>query len=709
MPTPPRPQKRPFELSTHGITRSDPYYWLNEKDNPEVLAHLEAENAFVEASFADQKPLREALYQEIIARIEQTDLSVPYRRGPFWYYERTVEGLSYSIVCRRPAGPLGEQPPMEFGGDDEEVIFDENIEANGALFFATGNLAVSPDHAWLAYATETEGDERYRLRFRRLADGYEAPETIQATYYGLAWANDSATVFYTRVDEAMRPFQVWRHTVGTEHTTDALVLEELDAKFFLSIGKTKDARAIVIHLGSKTTSECWLIDPSQPLEAPVIVQARRQGIEYAVEHHHGSDGVDRLLIITNDGAEDFTLLVQPRKGGTPVEVIPNRPGTRIDDVDAFATFLVVTERLDAERRLRILPIPDGSTIDHETFDRSWLVDAPASPSTTWEAENPEFTSTSLRFGQTSLVTPSRVAEIDVSTHRVNLLKTQVVRGEFDAAKYATTRLWATATDGTEIPISVVWRSDGAGPEHGPSPTLLYGYGSYEHSVDPTFSSLRLSLLDRGVVFAIAHVRGGGELGRRWYEEGKFNQKATTFTDFLACAHHLIDHGWTDPNRLVARGASAGGLLMGAIANLEPETFTGIVAEVPFVDCVTTMLDETLPLTIGEYEEWGNPSESESVFRTMLSYAPYDNVTSTNLDGSPRRYPRMFVTSGLNDTRVGYFEPAKWVAKLREANVDNEVYFRTELGAGHGGPSGRYDSWADEALVYTFILTTVGLV
>ena len=708
MPTPPRPQQRPLELSTHGITRIDPYYWMNEKDNPEVLAHLEAENAFVEESFSDQQPLREALYQEIVARIEQTDLSVPYRRGPFWYYERTEEGLSYSILCRRPAGPLGERPPMATGGDDEEVIFDENIEANGAPFFATGNLAVSPDHGWLAYATETEGDERYRLRFRRLADGVKSPETIEATYYGLAWANDSATVFYTRVDEAMRPFQVWRHRVGSDQATDALVLEEPDAKFFLSIGKTKDARAIVIHLGSKTTSECWLLDPSQPDVAPVVVQSRQAGIEYAVEHHQGSDGVDRLLIMTNDGAEDFKLLVRPRSGGAPVEVIANRPGTRIDDVDAFATFLVVTERLDAERRVRILPIENGSTIDQGCFAKSWLLEAPASPSTTWEAENPEFTSTTLRFGQTSLVTPSRVAEIDLSTLEVTTLKTQIVRGEFDPTKYTTTRLWATATDGAHIPISIVWRVDCAGAENGPSPTLLYGYGSYEHSVDPTFSSLRLSLLDRGVVFAIAHVRGGGEMGRHWYEQGKFNQKATTFTDFLACAHHLIDHGWTDPNRLVARGASAGGLLMGAIANLEPETFTGIVAEVPFVDCVTTMLDESLPLTIGEYEEWGNPSESESVFRTMLAYAPYDNVTATNPDGSPRRYPRMFVTSGLNDTRVGYFEPAKWVAKLRDVNSDNEVYFRTELGAGHGGPSGRYDSWADEALVYTFILTTLGL-
>ncbi len=694
-------------MTNHGLTREDPYFWLHEKDNPEVLAYLVANNEHVRATLAHLEPLRSTLYAEFISRIEQNDLSVPARSGPFWYYQRTVEGLDYPIACRRPAGPIGEAPPnLDDDSAAEQIVFDENLAAQGHDYFAVGTLSVSPDHEWLAVGSESRGDQRYTLTFRRLRDGYEAQEAIEDTSYGLAWANDNATVFYTKTDAALRPFQVWRHQVDGDPSTDVCVFEEADARFSLSVGSTKDRRAIVIHSGSKTTAEVWLLDPNAPLENPTCVAPRTEGVDYAVEHHHGTDGVDRLLILANDDGPDFSLSVQERSGGPRTTLIPHRPGTRIDGVDAFSTFLVIDERINAERRLRICPFSghDGAS----AFAMSHLVPTTTSPATTWEGENPEFTQRHLRYGETSLATPSVIAELDLDTGTTVVRKRQQVKGDFDATRYQTERHVATAADGTEIPISLVYRSDLAAETPGPRPCLLYGYGSYEACEDPAFSSLRLSLLDRGFTFAIAHVRGGGEMGRAWYDQGKLANKMNTFTDFLACAHALIDTGWTTASQLVARGGSAGGLLMGAVANMEPTLFAGIVAEVPFVDCLTTMLDASLPLTVGEYEEWGNPSDDPAAFATMLGYSPYDNVVATNADGTPRRYPPMYVTCGLNDPLVSYFEPAKWVAKLRAVNPENVVYFHSELGAGHGGPSGRYEIWADEAQVFAFICACVGI-
>jgi len=676
---------------------------MNDRESPEVLGHLAAENAHFDEVMSAGGDLTEAIYNEYLARIVQSDLSVPVRRGNFWYYVRTVEGLSYPIFARRVA-TSDDTPPDLLNETGEEIIFDENIEAGSEEFFSAGNLAVSPDHLLLAYATDTEGSERYRLRFRRISDGSSIGSTICDTYYGLAWSTDARFVFYTRVDEVMRPHQVWRHELTTSADDDVLVFQEDDARFSLSLGTSRDRRAIVVHLGSKTSSECWLIDPAEPTTPPVLVEGRRLGHEYAVDHHHGQDGVDRLLILTNDEGADFRLVLRDRRGGPSQELIAHRSGTRIDDLDCFSTFLAVTERLDGAQRVRILELDSGVPTP-EAFANSWLIDAIDEPSTTWVGENPEFATTSLRFGQTSMVEPSAVLLLDLSTRKSSVLKQQEVLGNFSQDRYSTTRILATAPDGTEVPVSLVWRKDLAGPYHGPAPTVLYGYGSYESCEDPTFSPFRLSLLDRGIVFALAHVRGGGELGRAWYEGGKLENKKNTFTDFLACAHALVEGGWSDKGRIIARGGSAGGLLVGAAMNLEPATFAGVVAEVPFVDCVTTMLDASLPLTVGEYEEWGNPQESPEVFHTMLAYSPYDNVAGVSAAGNPITYPDLYVTAGLNDSRVGYFEPAKWVAKIRSVSPASTVIFHTDLGAGHGGPSGRYESWRDEAKVATFILST----
>ena len=700
-------ERRPVTLEAHGDVRTDDWFWLRDKEDPAVIAHLEAENAYTDSAMASTVGLQEALFAEMVARIQETDLSVPVRKGPWLYFSRSVEGSSYGIHCR--------QPVPEHDSDDptEVILLDENTLAEGHDYFALGNFAVSPDHRWLVYSTDTTGGERYTMRFRDLSTGTESDESIDDTSYGAAWANDNATVFYVRVDEAMRPFQLWRHVIGTDPGTDVLVIEEPDDHFYLGVGRTKDDRYVLCGLDSKVTSEVRVLDADDPTGDFTVIEPRRQGVEYSIDHDRGDPAAGRparFLVVTNDGAEDFRLMEAPEDSPGRdhwTEVIPGRAGVRLDAVDPFAQHLAVYEREGGETRMRV--------IEHAT-GRSTPVDQPESPSTVWGEANPEYDSTVLRYGYTSLATPRSVYDLDLVDGRLELLKRQPVLGGFDPARYRTERQWATAGDGTEVPISLVYRPDlvatggasaGAGSSGG-SPCLLYGYGSYEMSMDPTFSSLRLSLLDRGFIFAIAHIRGGGEMGRHWYEDGKFGAKANTFTDFVACARHLVDGGWTSPEQLVARGGSAGGLLMGAVANLAPDLFRAIVAEVPFVDCLTTILDETLPLTVLEWEEWGNPVEDPEIYGVMKSYSPYDNVAGIGPDGSRVRYPDILATAGLSDPRVGFWEPAKWVAKLRTANPENKVLLKTEMGAGHGGPSGRYDAWKDEAFVYAFILDALDL-
>jgi oligopeptidase B len=730
METPPQAPKRPHTLSTFGHDREDPWYWLRERDDPEVKAYLEAENAYTDAVLAPFDELRSTLFEEMKARILETDMSVASRRGPWWYYGRTEEGKNYAIHCRRPVGAPDELPPAGEAGDEEQILLDENVLAAGHDYFAVGTAVVSPDHATLAYATDTEGDERYELRFHSLradananvnaaADANEepAPETVSDTSYGLAWSSASSMVFYVRLDESVRPYQLWRHELGTDPAGDTLVFQEDDRRFSLGTGRSRDGAFVLIALHSTNTSEWLAIPADDPTAAPRTVIPRREGLEYAVDHvmptatgtPAASTTSGWFVVLTNDEAEDFRVVAAPDDilgtDGDWREIVPHRPGVRIEDVDTFSSVLVLSERSEAETLVRVIPLAEGpDPWASDLLAGAWVVPSAESPAATWLGANPEPDVTSLRVGRTSMVTPSSVLQIALDTRHETLLKQEPVLGEFDPAQYTTSRHWAQAPDGTRVPISLVHKKGLALP----APCLLYGYGAYEHSIDPTFSHHRLSLLDRGMVYAVAHVRGGGEMGRAWYEDGRMEHKANTFTDFIACARYLAEAGIARPDALAGRGASAGGLLIGAVANQAPELFSALVAQVPFVDCLTTMLDVDLPLTVGEWEEWGNPLADESAYERMFSYSPYDNVVAQNPDGSPRTYPRLLVTGGLNDPRVSYWEPASWVAKLRESSPSTRVLLRTEMGAGHGGPSGRYDSWKEEALVYAFLLDALGL-
>jgi oligopeptidase B len=698
--SPPRAPARPTVLRAHGDERVDPWFWLCERDSPEVLDYLRAENAYTEAALAPTAALRDTLFTEIVGRIQETDASAPVRRGPWEYFTRTIEGLQYDVHCRRPTGTPGLPDPFAAPGAEagEQVVLDENVLAHGHDYFAVGDLSVSTDHTLVAYTTDVTGGERYELRVRDIETGRDLDDVVPDVYYGVAWATDNATILFTRPDVAMRPWQIVRHTVGTPTTDDVLVFQEDDDRYWVSVGRARTDRFLVIASGSKTTSEVWLLEAGDPTSAPRLVQPREQGHEYHVEHHHDRSG-DWLLVLTNaDGAENFKLVRAPTDEpgrANWVELLPHRPDVRLDDIDAFARHLAVSERAEGLERIRIVTLDPSGAIETDH-----LLAMPEAVYSASVAANPEFDSPTLRYRYTSLVSPPSMYDYDVAARTATLVKQQPVIG-YDPASYATQRLWATAPDGTEVPISLVYRRD-ARTAGEASPLLLYGYGSYEISIDPTFSSVRVSLLDRGVMFAIAHIRGGGELGRPWYESGKLLHKTNTFTDFIACAEHLVREGYTAPDRLVARGGSAGGLLMGAVANLRPDLFTAIVAEVPFVDCLTTILDETLPLTITEWEEWGDPLHDPEVYAYMKAYSPYDNVEA-------KLYPALFVSGGLNDPRVQYWEPAKWVAKLRATKTDDELLvLKMEMGAGHSGPSGRYDDWKDEAFVLAFVLDRLGI-
>jgi oligopeptidase B len=669
----------------------DPWFWLRDRENPETIAHLEAENDWTESSLGHLSPLRQQLFDEMKKRTLETDQSVPVKKGPWLYQARTTEGLQYAAHLRFPADAPNSEPI---------TVIDENFEAAGHEYFSLGDLTVSKDHRLVAFTTDTEGNEEYRLEVRDIDSGEmldpgPGHDAIDELSYGLVWANDNRTLFYVRMDAARRPHQVVRHELGADPADDVVVFEETDERFWIGVGTTRSEKFIVIGSESKTTSEYWTIDADSPTGAPTVVAPRRDGVEYRISHHD-----DDFFIVTNLDAVDFRLMRAPVSDpgwDTWTEAIAHRPGTRLEDIDVFKNHLVVSERFDAVPRIRVhsyasdggLDSGEGGAIEIEMPEEVYEA-APGS--------NPEYDTTLLRFGYTSMVTPGSVFDQDLVTGERTLLKQQPVLGDFDASRYATRREWATAADGTRVPISLVWRKDAI---DGPAPCLIYGYGAYEIVMPATFSNFRLSLLDRGVVFAIAHVRGGGELGRPWYDDGHLEHKANTFSDFITCADHLVDSGWTTPNQLVARGGSAGGLLMGTIANERPELFAGIVAEVPFVDNVNTMLDASIPLTVTEYDEWGNPNDKDA-FEWMSAYSPYENV-------APVDYPAMLVTAGLTDPRVQYWEPAKWVAKIRATGTGSApTLLRTEMGSGHGGPSGRYDAWHDEAFVVAFILDAMGI-
>jgi oligopeptidase B len=673
---PPAAPRRPTPLTAHGDTRVDDWYWLRDKDDPEVIAHLEAENAYTAALTERTKPLEDALFDEIKARIQETDLSVPSPWGGYWYYSRTVEGQQYPIHCRRRGSEDG----------PEQVLLDENELAGDADFFDLGAFSVSPDHRIVAYSTDFDGDEVFTLRFRDLETGADLGDEIPGVSYGATWALDNATVFYTVLNDAKRPWRLYRHHLGSAASDDVLVHQEDDEAFYVGIGRSRSDEWLVLSMNSMVTSEQLVLRADEPDGEFRMVEPRRHGVEYGIDHQG-----DRFVIVTNDEAENFRLVEAPLEApgrANWTDLVGHREDVKLDGVDAFARYLVLYERADAVRRIVVMDTESGET--HE-------IEQPEKVSTAGGGTNLEYDTDVLRFGYTSLVTPSSVFDYDMRARTRELKKQQPVLGGYDASEYVTERLWATASDGERVPISVVRRADVA--LDGSAPGFLYGYGSYEASRDPAFSSFRLSLLDRGFVYAIAHVRGGGEMGRRWYENGKFMAKHNTFTDFVAAAEALIDAKYTSADRLVARGGSAGGLLMGAVANLRPDLFAAMVAEVPFVDVLTTILDETLPLTVIEWDEWGNPNEPE-FYDYIKSYSPYDNVAAQD-------YPKLLVTAGLNDPRVSYWEPAKWVQRLRATKTDaHPVLMKVEMGAGHMGPSGRYDAWRDEAFVLAFIRAAI---
>jgi oligopeptidase B len=717
VPTPPTAPQRPHTITRHGDSRIDPYYWLMDRDNEEVLDHLRAENAYLAAQLAPQKELEEELFNEIKDRVEETDISVPVRKGNWWYFVRTREGLSYPISVRVPVTsedltPPDIDPAATLPG--EQVILDENVEAGDHEFLSVGVLALSPDETWVAVGTDFEGNERHHVTIRPLADQAPISDELFDVAYGFAWANDSRHFFYTRVDDAMRPWQLWRHELETPSSNDVLVYQEDDAQYTVSVGRSRDDRVIVVMLNSSMTSEVRYLLADEPTGTFLVFEERRHGIEYGVEHFVDAQGRRWWLKMTNEDATDFRLLARLAEGGEWREIVPERSGCRLDGVDAFSDFLALSDRENGCAALRLVALLDGDDpFGDDLIERSRLIDGGSFPNTVVLTSNPNFATTQVRVLVTSLVTPRLVADVVVQTGEMILRKQQQVLGGYDESKYVTGRLWVEASDQVRVPVSVVARgdlvtvaADGTLTPKDPAPFLLYGYGSYEISIDPAFSSLRLSLLDRGVIFAIAHIRGGGEMGRSWYEMGRLAQKPTTFSDFVAVARWLVAEGWTTPAQLAARGGSAGGLLMGAVMNSAPELFRAVVAEVPFVDVVTTMLDASLPLTVGEWEEWGNPEASATSYRTMLSYSPYDNVRTHDEDGRSIRYPDVFATGGLNDSRVGFWEPAKWVLRLRDANPENEVLLKMELGTGHSGVSGRYDAWRDEAQVLAWLLNEI---
>lgn len=721
----PRAPRRPTERSHHGQTFVDDYEWLRAKDDPEVIAHLEAENAWTQGQLAHLAPLRGRVFAEIKGRTLETDLSVPTRQGAYWYYTRTVEGKQYPIHARVPAAGLGDgvgdwtPPEIEPGRapDGEQVLLDQNVEAEGHDFFSLGSFAVTPtDGRRLAYAVDTTGDERYTLRVRDLVTGRDLPDEIENTFPGAVITPDGEHVFYPTVDDAWRPYRIWRHTVGTPASQDVLVFEEPDERFWVGVGLSRSQRFLQIELGSKTTSEAWILEADDPTGEFRPVWTRREGVEYTVEHARLPGRGDTLLVLHNDGAQNFELAATdvPARAGaqspaapldpaTAAVVVPHDPDVRLESVDAFARHVALGYRRDAVPRVGLVALEDA--VGGGAWDvRELAFDEPLY--TAALGANPVFDQPVLRLQYTSFVTPTTVYDVDLATGELLLRKRQPVLGGYDPADYVQRREWAVAEDGTRVPISLVWRRDavtldGAGTRAEPAPLLLYGYGAYEISIDPYFSVPRLSLLDRGVVFAVAHVRGGGELGRRWYDDGKLARKRNTFTDFVACARHLVETGWTAPERMVADGGSAGGLLVGAVANLAPELFAGVLAGVPFVDPLTSILDPSLPLTVVEWDEWGDPLHDPDVYAYMRSYSPYENVPD---DAS--HYPRILATTSLHDTRVLYVEPAKWVARLRAAGAP--ALLKIEMAAGHGGVSGRYARWEEVAFEHAWILDVLGL-
>ncbi|MGB0099251.1 MAG: S9 family peptidase [Nocardioides sp.] len=700
---PPVAEKRPVSSEIHGHTRTDDYEWLRDKESPDVTAYLEAENDYTRARTEHLAGLRQQIFDEIKARTRETDLSVPTRNRGYWYYGRSFAGKEYGASCRVPVAdpddwspprPADDTAPDQPALPGEQVLLDLDALADGHEFFSLGGSSISPDGTLLAYATDVVGDERYTIRVLDLATDDLRADEITGVLGGATWERDGDAFYYTTVDETWRADKIWRHRLGTRQADDELIHHEEDGRFWVGVGRTRSDRFIVVASGSKTTSEYRFLDLDAPELGLRTFSARREGLEYSLDHAVIA-GQDRFLVMHNHTGADFELASAPVAPTAPEDWVPliaHDPAVRLEDVDAFAGHLVVHQRSDGLTQLRILELGESGVED------DYLVEFDHEVYTVGSAGNPGFHQPVVRLGYTTMAVPASVYDYDVRTRELTLLRRAPVLGGYDPDDYEEHRLWATAPDGEQVPISLVARKGRTGPV----PLLLYGYGAYEASMDPYFSIARLSLLDRGAAFAIAHVRGGGEMGRRWYDGGKLSSKQNTFSDFIAAGRHLVDSGWTTPETLLAEGASAGGLLMGAIANQAPDLFAGIVAGVPFVDALTSMLDASLPLTVTEYDEWGNPEADPEAYDYLASYAPYDNVAALD-------YPPILAETSLNDTRVLYVEPAKWVARLRATAVGRRDFLlRTEMAAGHGGVSGRYKSWHDRAFSLAWMLDRMGL-
>ena len=678
-PAPPRAPIRPEKLLKHDHLRIDPYYWLRERENPETIEYLTQENEYTAARMLHTEDLRKQLFTEIKGRIKQTDISVPYRLEDYFYYSRSEDGRDYPIYCRRQDSP----------GAPEQILLDVNQLAEGFEFYELAQFEVSSGQNILAYAFDTAGRRICTIRFQDLDSGEAGEYEILMATGDMAWANDNKTLFYTRQDpDTLRACQVFRHILGTDPSTDQLVFEELDETFSVDVSKTRSRRYLFISSHHTVSTEYLYLDADDPGGLFQVFQPRQRGHEYQVDHIG-----DYFLIRTNSEALNFRLMrtpVEDTRMEQWTEVIAHRQDVLLNDLEVFDDFLALAERSRGLTQLRIRP-RDGSPEHYLDFGE------PA-----YSAHiglNPELKTRLLRYVYSSMTTPLSTFDYDMADRKKTLLKQQEVLGGFDASDYRTERLYAQAGDGTQVPISLVYRK--GTHRDGSAPLLLYGYGSYGINVAASFSAARVSLLDRGFIFAIAHVRGGEEMGRRWYEDGKLLQKKNTFTDFIDCAEYLLAQGYGDPKRLFAQGGSAGGLLMAAIMNLRPDLWRAVVTQVPYVDVVTTMLDKTIPLTTGEFDEWGNPEE-QKYYEYMLSYSPYDNVTAKD-------YPSLLVTTGLHDSQVQYWEPAKWVARLRALKTDrNLVLLKTNMEAGHGGASGRYKRYEETAFYYAFLIDQAGV-
>ncbi|MEO7752917.1 MAG: S9 family peptidase [Terracoccus sp.] len=696
---PPLARRQPVVREHHGDRFEDPYSWMAERDAPEFLSHLAAENGWATSQTAHVQPLADEIYEEFRSRVRETDLSVPVRHDRWWYYSRTVEGEQYAVDARVLVEAHPARPALEgdHGPAAEEVLLDQNAESQGHDFFSVGANEVSPAGDLIAYAVDVVGDERYDVRVRRIATGEVLDEAVRRTGGSLAWSLDGRHLFYTRVDDSWRPHQVWRHELGTDAAADVLVHDEPDERFFVGVGSSRDDRWVVIAIGSKTSSEFRLLDASDPLGEPRIVAERRPGVEYDVEPFG-----DQLLVIHNAGRPNFELAVAPVTSDSADDwrsLSVTTEDEYVTGAEGFDDFLAIALRSDGQTRVRVV-LRDASS--PTGLGESHDIDFGEAVGTVAIGSNPESSTPTVQVMHESLVSPRSISDYDVRTRSLTTLKQQEVRGGHDPEDYVQAQVWATAPDGTEVPISLVHHRDT--PLDGTAPGLLNGYGSYGIPSDPWFSVLRLSLLQRGWVFAVAHVRGGSELGRPWYDDGKLMAKTNTFTDFVACADHLIASGTVAPDRLAAEGGSAGGLLMGVLVNTAPDRFRFVHASVPFVDALTTILDPSLPLTVIEWEEWGNPLEDPAAYALMKSYTPYENVTD-------ERHPALLVTTALGDTRVYATEPAKWVAALRHVTRNRTdaapIIFRTELAAGHGGRSGRYDTWRQWAWETAVLIDQTG--